>query len=126
MLKLLELVQQLAAAVVHRTEPRRGRQVAHVLLHRQRAGQQPPGQRLRVGQALQVDAAVARARGRVPTNSVVARLGAGAASSEWLKSRNKLFKAMDVSEPRVQVCEGGVCKEELDMKDMDAALREVR
>ncbi|KAK8212572.1 Six-hairpin glycosidase-like protein [Phyllosticta capitalensis] len=78
------------------------------------------------GTGTQVDAAVARARGRVPTNSVVARLGAGAASSEWLKSRNKLFKAMDVSEPRVQVCEGGVCKEELDMKDMDAALREVR
>lgn len=78
------------------------------------------------GTGTQVDAALARTRGRVPTNSVVARLGAGAASSEWLKSRNKLFKAMDVSEPRVQVCEGGVCKEELDMKDMDAALREVR
>ncbi|KAK7533594.1 Six-hairpin glycosidase-like protein [Phyllosticta citricarpa] len=73
-----------------------------------------------------VDAAVARARSRVPTTAVFARLGKGAKSAEWLRQRNGLYKHLDVDEPRAQVCEGGVCRDELDMADMDKALSEMR
>ncbi|GME27856.1 uncharacterized protein LTHEOB_6175 [Neofusicoccum parvum] len=77
------------------------------------------------GQGENVEKAVSKARSRISTNTTIARLGAGT-KSEWLSKRNALFKSIDVKTPRVQICEDGVCKEELDMKDMEKALREVR
>ncbi|KAK0639984.1 Spermatogenesis-associated protein 20 [Lasiodiplodia hormozganensis] len=77
------------------------------------------------GKGDNVEKAVSKARSRISTNTTVARLGEGA-KSEWLRKRNELFKNLDVKAPRVQICEGGVCKDELDMADMEKALREVR
>ncbi|KAK7706757.1 hypothetical protein SLS57_009567 [Botryosphaeria dothidea] len=76
------------------------------------------------GSADNVDKAISKARSRVNTNTTITRIGGGA-KSEWLKKRNILFKSLDEKTPRVQVCEGGVCKDELDMTDIDKALREV-
>ncbi|KAF2146063.1 uncharacterized protein K452DRAFT_305049 [Aplosporella prunicola CBS 121167] len=76
------------------------------------------------GASEDVEKAVLRVRSRVGTNTTIARLGGGS-KCEWLKKRNALFKSLDADAPRVQVCENGVCKEELDMADMEKALREV-
>ncbi|EKG11113.1 protein of unknown function DUF255 [Macrophomina phaseolina MS6] len=77
------------------------------------------------GSGENVEKAISKARSRVNTNTTIARLGPGT-KSDWLKKRNVLFKSLDERTPRVQVCEGGVCKEELDMKDIERALREVK
>ncbi|KAH7046625.1 Six-hairpin glycosidase-like protein [Macrophomina phaseolina] len=77
------------------------------------------------GSGENVEKAISKARSRVNTNTTIARLGPGT-KSDWLKKRNVLFKNLDERTPRVQVCEGGVCKEELDMKDIERALREVK
>lgn len=77
------------------------------------------------GSGENVDKAIKKARSMVSTNTTIARLGAGV-RGEWLSKRNALFKSLDATAPRVQICEGGVCKEELDMSDMEKALKEVR
>ncbi|KZF20633.1 hypothetical protein L228DRAFT_222736 [Xylona heveae TC161] len=42
--------------------------------------------------------------------------------SSWLVKRNSLLASLDSTVARVQICEAGVCKEELDMDDLQAAL----
>ncbi len=64
------------------------------------------------GEGTGVEKKVREIRGTICSNSTVVRLGGGA-KSEWLRERNSLLKGMDVAKARVQVCEGGVCREEL-------------
>ena len=68
-----------------------------------------------------VDEAVAKSRLRLKVNTTVARVG-GDAKTEWLKGRNELVKAMKAEKASVQVCEGGVCKEELDAAEAGKVL----
>ena len=42
----------------------------------------------------------------------VARIG-GDSKSAWLKERNELLASVDETKPALQICEAGVCKEEL-------------
>ncbi|OJD31859.1 uncharacterized protein BKCO1_4400078 [Diplodia corticola] len=77
------------------------------------------------GKGENVEKAIKKARSGISTNTTVARLGEGV-KSEWLRKRNEVFKHLDVKAPRVQVCEGGVCKDELDMSDMGKALPDVK
>lgn len=74
----------------------------------------------------QVDAAARRARERAGGIATVARLSGGGAKSEWLRERNALLPSVDLRRPSVQVCEGGVCTEELDLGDVERALRDIR
>ena len=74
------------------------------------------------GEGEDVDAAVTKSRLRLKPNTTVARLGGGA-KSKWLKGRNKLLAAMKEDKPSVQVCEGGVCKEELHATEAEKALK---
>lgn len=73
------------------------------------------------GQGPDVDAAVSKSRLRLKPNTTVTRLGGGA-KSEWLKVRNKLVASMKPEKPSVQVCEGGLCKEELQAADAEKVL----
>ena len=74
------------------------------------------------GEGPGVDAAVCKSRLRLKPNTTVTRLG-GDAKSEWLRSRNQLMAAMKPDRPSVQVCEGGVCKDELEAADAEKVLR---
>ncbi|EON61623.1 hypothetical protein W97_00838 [Coniosporium apollinis CBS 100218] len=73
------------------------------------------------GEGEEVEEAVRRIRESAGTTRTVARLGGGS-KSEWLRERNELFRSLDPGKPRVQVCEGGVCKEELKVGDVEKAL----
>ena len=64
------------------------------------------------GEGKQVQKAISQSRLRLKVNTTIARLGVEA-SSDWLRNRNALVKAMTPSKASMQVCEGGVCKEEL-------------
>jgi len=48
----------------------------------------------------------------------LARLG-GSSKSDWLRSRNPLLKAMSPERKGVQVCEGGVCTETLELGEVE-------
>ncbi|KAF2840327.1 hypothetical protein M501DRAFT_1010460 [Patellaria atrata CBS 101060] len=78
------------------------------------------------GEGERVEKAVREIRERVVPNGVVARLGAGAKSDGWLRARNELFKHFDANKPRVQVCEDGVCREELEVEEVARAIKEER
>jgi len=65
--------------------------------------------------------AVLKVRARVRPNTTVVRLGDGA-KWEWLKERNELVRAMDSEKVKVQICEGGACREVLDMEEVGRAL----
>lgn len=73
------------------------------------------------GEGRAVERALAAARRRVGANETLARLG-GAAPCGWLRRRNALFRGLDPGRPRVQVCEAGVCTEELEAGDAAEAL----
>ncbi|KAI9807553.1 MAG: hypothetical protein M1825_005493 [Sarcosagium campestre] len=51
----------------------------------------------------------------------------GSAGSTWLRGRNELLKSFQLDVPRVFVCEGGVCKEELgpalSMKELEQVVK---
>lgn len=40
-------------------------------------------------------------------------LGLGPGKGEWIRGRNELVRGIDLTQPKVYVCEGGVCKEGL-------------
>lgn len=40
-------------------------------------------------------------------------LGLGLGKGEWIRGRNELLKSIDLTQPKIYVCEGGVCKEGL-------------
>ncbi|KAI9699390.1 MAG: hypothetical protein M1836_003001 [Candelina mexicana] len=58
-----------------------------------------------------VQEALRKIRSGVSTNGTLLRLGGGA-KSMWLRERNGLLSGMDASRARVQICEGGACREE--------------
>lgn len=74
------------------------------------------------GEDSAVEDAIKKSRLRLKPNTSVSRLG-GRAKSGWLGKRNALLAAMREDKPGVQVCEGGVCREELEAKDMEKALK---
>jgi len=65
--------------------------------------------------------AVLKVRARVRPNTTVVRLGDGARWG-WLKERNVLVREMEAEKVRVQICEGGACREVLDMEEVGRAL----
>lgn len=69
-----------------------------------------------------VKTAVAKSRLRLKVNTTVARLG-GSAKHNWLRKRNELIAAMNPDRNSVQVCEGGVCKEELSSDEAEKATK---
>lgn len=66
--------------------------------------------------------AVKTMRARVRPNTTVVRLGDGAKWA-WLRERNELLKSMDPQTARCQICEGGACREVLDMAEVESALK---
>ena len=79
------------------------------------------------GQGKEVEEAVNEIRGRVRGLETLVRLippgdddtTTTAEGSTWLRARNKLLREMRADKPSVMVCEGGVCREELDVGNMD-------
>ena len=69
-----------------------------------------------------VEKAMAKSRLRLKINTTVARIG-GSAKSDWLRNRNTLIAAMKSDKACVQVCEGGICREELPTDDAEKALK---
>jgi uncharacterized protein YyaL (SSP411 family) len=77
-----------------------------------------------VGEGEQVEAALSRWRRRVGGLGSLIRIGGGA-KSEWLRAKNKLLSAVNPEKRSVMICEEGVCKEELDLSDLDKALKDI-
>ncbi|KAL9050502.1 MAG: hypothetical protein Q9162_006609 [Coniocarpon cinnabarinum] len=69
-----------------------------------------------------VQEAIAKSRLRLKVNTTVVRKG-WKAKGTWLSRRNSLVGAMKADKPSFQVCEKGVCKEELDIRQAEKALR---
>lgn len=72
-------------------------------------GEGAEGQKGRVSEALR------KMRGEVGVLRTVVRIGGREARSEWLKGRNPLLRNMDPRRKGVWVCEGGACREELEL-----------
>jgi uncharacterized protein YyaL (SSP411 family) len=78
------------------------------------------------GSGSRVDAWLKRHRERPAALGTVSRVGAD--SGVWLKQRNKLVASMDAGREGVMVCEGGACRDELelDMGSVGDAVPELR
>jgi uncharacterized protein YyaL (SSP411 family) len=63
-----------------------------------------------------VDKEIKMTRARTAACRTVVRLGGGA-RDEWIRERSELLKAVNPEKPGVQICEGGVCKEVLDLHE---------
>jgi uncharacterized protein YyaL (SSP411 family) len=57
-----------------------------------------------------VKGAVEKLRGSLVTNQTVVVL-TNDADSSWLRQRNALLKDVDASKNRIEICEGGICRE---------------
>jgi len=71
-----------------------------------------------------VERAVDKVRCKVNMNTVVVRLG-GEAKAEWLRAKNDVVGTLDPERSRVQVCAGGVCRDDFALADVEEALKEV-
>jgi uncharacterized protein YyaL (SSP411 family) len=78
------------------------------------------------GSGSKVDAWLKRHRERPAALGTVSRVGAD--TGAWLKQRNKLVASMDAGREGVMACEGGACRDglELDMGSLGDAVPEVR
>lgn len=75
------------------------------------------------GEGPEVEDAIRKIRTGAEGNRfrTVVRLGGGS-KGEWIWKRNSLLQGMKLDRRGVMVCEGGVCKETLEVKDVDRAL----
>lgn len=67
------------------------------------------------GKGRVVSEALRKMRREVGVTRTVVRLGGREARSEWLRGRNELLRSMDPHRKGVWVCEGGACREELEL-----------
>lgn len=74
------------------------------------------------GTTEETKAAAMGLRARVRPGTTVVRIGDGA-KWNWLMERNELLRSMDPKKVRVQICEGNVCKEVVDMSEVEKALK---
>ncbi|KAI9813975.1 MAG: hypothetical protein M1827_003439 [Pycnora praestabilis] len=78
-----------------------------------------------LGQGEEVQAALRRLRRKINTNTTILRLTEGVRST-WLRERNPLLRSMNAKRQGLQICEGGTCREELDLHKIGEALIDVR
>jgi uncharacterized protein YyaL (SSP411 family) len=64
------------------------------------------------GEGEEINMAVKVQREKGEPITTIVRLG-GEAKSDWLRGKNSLLKDLDEKKTRVLVCEGGVCKDEV-------------
>lgn len=79
------------------------------------------------GEGKKVDDAVKKIRGRIRFMETLVRLLPD--TDGWLRNRNALLAEMKADKPSVMVCEGGTCREELDVNldvvELDKAFRNI-
>lgn len=76
------------------------------------------------GSGADVEQAVDKVRCKVNMGTVIIRLG-GEAKAEWLRAKNDVVSVLDPERSRVQVCAGGVCRDDFALADIEKALKEV-